>query len=270
MPYYAVKKLHFGDEKDVTRELMVFEKFSGDQKGAEHLIRLLLTYEYKKEYYFVFHWADCNLKELWQEHPQVDTSRGNCHWMINQCVGIATGLRKIHRVTDSFHGEEQANRLPVPSFHKQGGEENWGRHGDIKPENILWFRRQNRLVISDFGLSRFHSEKTKSADPYDSLLGLSPTYRAPECDLRLTINQKYDIWALGCVFLEFLSWFVLDDTIEDFVNVRIDDERGGMIQEDKFFIVVDHKAQVKKSVKEASHFFGSELLPALYRATLPS
>lgn len=105
------------------------------------------------------------------------------------------------------------------------------------------------MVISDFGLSRFHTKHSVSKDPYDSLLGLSPTYRAPECDLRLNINQKYDIWALGCVFLEFLSWFVLDETIEDFVDARIKDE-SGLVEEDKFFIVANKEARVKRSVLE--------------------
>jgi serine/threonine protein kinase len=203
----------------------------------------------------MFHWADSNLKELWKNHPEVDTGSGNCRWLIKQCVGIATSLRRIHRVADSFHGEEQSNSLNVPSSHNQGGDKSWGRHGDIKPENILWFKQRNLLVISDFGLSRFHTKHSKSADPYDSLFGISATYRAPECDLRLNINQKYDIWALGCVFLEFISWFVLDNTIDDFVTARVHDDERGNIQEDKFFTIINDEAKVKDSVLMVSHPF---------------
>ncbi|KAJ4177996.1 hypothetical protein NW767_014966 [Fusarium falciforme] len=43
----------------------------------------------------------------------------------------------------------------------------WGRHGDINPENILWFenydnRQRDHLVISDFGLTQFNSAHSRS------------------------------------------------------------------------------------------------------------
>ncbi len=238
---------------------MVLEKFSGDQNGDDHIVRLLLTYTHKREYYLLFHWADSNLKELWQNYPRVPLNHTNSRWLIKQCLGIAKGLKKIHRVADSFSEKTHGNNLPLPTGDTQGPK-TMGRHGDIKPENILWFERRNRLVISDFGLSRFHSPASVSADPYDSLRGFSPTYRAPELDLRMNINQMYDIWALGCVFLEFISWFLLGDRkdgngIEDFAIARNHDE-SGFITEDKFFDRVGpDQAKVKDAVVEASYCF---------------
>ncbi|KAI8161636.1 Serine/threonine protein kinase [Colletotrichum sp. SAR 10_70] len=51
---------------------------------------------------------------------------------------------------------------------KQGKckEKRWGRHGDIKPENILWFQEYEKikdfLVISDFGLTSFNTTNSRS------------------------------------------------------------------------------------------------------------
>jgi hypothetical protein len=35
------------------------------------------------------------------------------------------------------------------------------------------------------------------------------TYRPPECDLLpMEIRQSFDIWCLGCVYLEFVTWLL--------------------------------------------------------------
>lgn len=82
-----------------------------------------------------------------------------------------------------------------------------GRHGDIKPENILWFQPhglnsdqsafEGKLVISDFGLTEFHRDDTGLVSLMNT--ATSPTYRAPEYDISETISQSYDIWTMGCV-----------------------------------------------------------------------
>ncbi|KAH8901705.1 kinase-like protein, partial [Thozetella sp. PMI_491] len=139
---------------------------------------------------------------------------------------------------------------------------NFGRHGDIKPENILWFHEkgQNRLVITDFGLTRYHSFRSKSNNPYENLEGLTPTYRPPEVDLKMSISPRYDVWALGCVFIQFLSWYLLGDfkTHNTFATDRLteDESLASYVQEDKFFNVLvretnrESYAVVKPSVKK--------------------
>ena len=93
----------------------------------------------------------------------------------------------------------------------------YGRHGDINPGNILWFddedisqeRLKGTLKIADFGQAELNSlqSRTKPRDVANTL-----TYRPPECDklddqAPAPIRQTYDIWCLGCVYLEFITWF---------------------------------------------------------------
>jgi serine/threonine protein kinase len=68
-----------------------------------------------------------------------------------------------------------------------GPKRKYGRHGDIKSENILWYppSEQNprgHLVIADLGLTAFNSTRSRSNIPGESIPP-SPDYRPPECDL---------------------------------------------------------------------------------------
>lgn len=114
----------------------------------------------------------------------------------------------------------------------------YGRHGDLKPENILWFKPYNHqsrfgvLKISDFGLTRFH--RTRSKSHFESV-AVSPTYRPPEYDIAQMVSQSYDIWTLGCVLLEFITWYLRGwEGVEGFSKERTTDDNKE-IPEDVFF-----------------------------------
>lgn len=257
-PYFAVKRLHSHRRDDYQKEVEVLQRFSGKNKGHPHLIRLLLTYRHGENFHMIFRWADGNLRRFWESHPSPKRHQGRATWMLTQCHGIADGLQKIHGSISK--GDLSPN------------DKNTGRHGDIKPENILWFKhhdgRDNHLLISDFGLSRFHSYKSQSEDKPP---GFSPSYRPPECDLSwLTITVKYDIWTLGCLLLEFITWYLLgfEAVNTTFTEARLADEEGWVpnkelrmggdksFVEDKFFITYRDRniigAKLKPSVVTVS------------------
>jgi serine/threonine protein kinase len=180
---------------------------------------------------------------------------------------MAEALKAIHRanITSSDTGKAPENTIL------------FGRHGDIKPENILWFPdemgRQSSmekyvgvLRISDFGLTRFHKEKSRSRIA-TAQIGVSLTYRAPETDLHTVISRAYDIWSLGCVYLEFLTWLVLGWTgVADFGYQRMNENPESHFKDDAFFEVKKErwktKAVVKTTVKEVrSQFFEWKYFP---------
>jgi serine/threonine protein kinase len=80
------------------------------------------------------------------------------------------------------------------------------------------------LKIADFGQAEFNSLKSRTArrDVANTL-----TYRPPECDRLVRneqpiIRQRYDIWCLGCVFLEFVTWVLGGEELqEDFARERM-------------------------------------------------
>ncbi|KAI0469248.1 kinase-like domain-containing protein [Xylaria cf. heliscus] len=268
---FAVKEFRQHHRHLWQDELEVLERFSWERKGHDHLINVLFAYEHKNNGYFlVFPLAEGNLANYWEN---TSSSNKDTYWLIEQCFGIASALSKIHR-----HGS-----MPEKSH---------GRHGDIKPENILWFKGSGqsnhshaRLVVADFTLTRFHKPDTVN-NTIVGQRGFSRTYRAPEADLpsQSAPSQSYDIWSLGCVYLEFISWHLLgvgslgrkgasvgdrghsrrasfhftDDRgqlRETFSTARIheDNQSYNAAREDKFFKVPsksDGSAVVKKSVRQ--------------------
>jgi serine/threonine protein kinase len=72
-------------------------------------------------------------------------------------------------------------------------------HRDLKPENIL-LNHQGVVKICDFGSAKFLNDKLNT--PYI----VSRYYRAPELILACSdYNEKIDVWAIGCIFYEFLK-----------------------------------------------------------------
>jgi len=265
--YFAVKTLHTHRHAEYEREVEVLQRFSGGNEGHPHLIRLLLAYQHEKKHHMIFPWANGNLRDFWESIKLPNRTKELACWMLSQFHGISEGLREIHGNGNELNPNDRST----------------GRHGDIKAENILWIENhndsKNHLLICDFGLSRFHSVKSQSEDRAP---GCSPSYRPPECDLyHLRISVKYDIWTLGCLLLEFLTWYLLGwDAVEGtFSDARMRDEgwtRGvpltrpdkddsKWLYEDKFFRQQQDgnlvSAQLKPSVIAVSPSFSFGLTP---------
>jgi serine/threonine protein kinase len=96
------------------------------------------------------------------------------------------------------------------------------RHGDLKPQNILHFKKndddtnrsegEGTLVIADVGASKFHRDVTNMRNVATNTTSTTASYEAPEAesDRREGVprRRRYDMWSLGCMFLEFTIWLV--------------------------------------------------------------
>lgn len=217
-----------------------------------HLISLLATYEQFNVYYLIFPCAQGDLNVFWSKlKPKPSFDLDTIKWVAEQCKGIAYGLLKIHNYRTS------KSRF---SSHEQ----RWGRHGDLKPENILWFSNGNggTLKISDFGLAEYSTVHSRSYKP-KSRVAASMSYRPPECDLDGgLIGRSYDIWTLGCLYLEFITWLLGGwDYVRIFERKRMswDSMWGEGMHTDTFFELVKCKnstkfaARVKPAVKEVRY-----------------
>lgn len=84
------------------------------------------------------------------------------------------------------------------------------RHGDIKPENILLFTEggyMGTLRLADVGLAKIHElATTQRIREYLHTGTNEATLRYVAPQFGDVISRKSDVWALGCVFLEFLIW----------------------------------------------------------------
>jgi serine/threonine protein kinase len=225
-------------------------------KNHPHLIKLLATYRQKQCYHLMFPYADANLKKYWEDRPTPSFDRDTVLWSLKQMTGIANGLLLIHKFTVTFPlkvagaADGQGNvRLPKGvKLSVTPGEEMYGRHGDIKPENVLWFSKTSNttdrmgvLQIADFGLGRFHGRDSRSGVNPDGVMS-SLTYEPPECKLREPVSRAYDIWSLGCLYLEYITWLLKGNKyIETFSDFRGEDNPSTGINDDNFFTITTNR-----------------------------
>lgn len=253
--YFALKKLNTNNEEEFNMELssLLFsmDKSSG-KTASKHLIQLLATFEVIDPYsdtkcptyYLLFDWAEGNLPQFWKvKEKEYVGNKNHCLWMSQQFHEICLALQSVHN-------EREKTLMKFindnPEVDSSVGPNNvhdlYGRHGDIKPDNFLWFRPEKSselLALSDFGLGRLHTQVSRSnQNPKD--IARTATYIAPEFDLKDgRVSRASDIYSLGCVFLEYVTWFLLgyDSVINDFPNRRNDKDVYPGWESDKFFMI---------------------------------
>lgn len=224
-----------------------------------HLVRLLASYKYRGSYHLVFPYATENLRGYWYRRREPWLQAHTTRWSFEQMRGITAGLDVIHNI---FHtprplGSSLEEGYSKPLFVKTQ-EVKFGRHGDIKPENILWMNefectsKDGILQIADMGLGQFHRLESRSQVNPSTVAG-SPTYMPPEVILQQPISRAFDIWSLGCVFLEFCTWLIEGvKGLETFCDGRLALDSTGLLLSDSFFEIHLSEASGKReaAVKE--------------------
>ncbi|CAH0003171.1 unnamed protein product [Clonostachys byssicola] len=189
----AVKTLHANANLFTNVDKFYDKERTTLQKMAElkhdHLIKAISAYKKGPDKYFLFPWArGGNLRQIWAQES--NSTEGNVvSWALEQMVGLTEGISALHK--------EKV------------------RHGDLKPENILFFpedieghRFSGPLVIADVGLAKFHEDYTVNRQERTTTNSRTICYEPPELtiDKEKPVSRKYDLWSLGCIFLEFLIW----------------------------------------------------------------
>ncbi|KAK4201044.1 kinase-like domain-containing protein, partial [Triangularia verruculosa] len=195
---FALKKLIAESEDEFNREREALAKIQS--LGHDHLINLTASFRRGQfEFYFVFPWAEGgDLRHFW-EQPTSQFGEHVSTWALGQMYGVAEAIKKMHMPLNSYEGTEE-----------------YGRHGDLRPENILVFRSDGdssigKLRITDAGLARFHQKITNERTAGTTTTSGSIEYAPPESleeGEGVKRSQKYDMWSLGCIFLEFVIWVV--------------------------------------------------------------
>jgi len=147
----------------------------------------------------MFEAADRDLEGLWlsKEWQAAKSLTVNystiSRWVAQQCLGITNDLRKLH----VLHGI----------------------HGNIAPENILHFGSWDYHAVSDpytvheqlrvLQLSGFGASSLDSTPSQVKRYIRFRNYLAPEMEIiPSTQTTLTDVWNLGCLFLDFVTWMV--------------------------------------------------------------
>ncbi|KAJ8128961.1 hypothetical protein O1611_g4672 [Lasiodiplodia mahajangana] len=186
-----------------------------NQQAPQHdrIVPLLTAFKFGDGFHLIFPYAtDGDLHNLWRTFNVSDDNHGihwySPRWLLTQCCGIAEALVAMHQPNLND------NARWVPQL-----------HADIKSNNILCFRDARNefcLKLADFGISRTASD--------DLTLDCSHvehtnTYRPPEYDTEERISLKYDVWSLGCLYLEFITWAISGyNAIDTFSRQRLSEK----------------------------------------------
>jgi serine/threonine protein kinase len=161
-----------------------------------HLIRAIAYYKKGNKHCVIFPWAERGtLREFWKKPPP-KLDRRYLEWAFKQFCGLAGAVERLHHSQ-----KDQATR-----------------HGDLKPENILCFagngsnssRDECTLVITDVGLSKCHDKLTEHRRDATNTHSGTIMYEPPETELqpKQPRSRRYDVWSLGCIYLEFVVWLL--------------------------------------------------------------
>ncbi|KAF2099468.1 kinase-like protein [Rhizodiscina lignyota] len=189
---FARKELHantpykrFKAERD---NLVAVKKLQDD-----HLVKIVMAYRHGDVFNFIFPLAKTNLHRYLRDpeyRPYLGARSFIDHPLWQQLLGLAQGLYKVQ------HFEEDSSAHEHSRF---------GYHFDLKPSNIL-VEESERLVITDFGQAVFKLAKDSTTSRVVGMGG-TEAYAPPELDdIEKGLNRKYDIWSLGCIFIEVLTF----------------------------------------------------------------
>lgn len=239
-------------------------KFIDDTRNLKHhhLVKCFASWKFGAKYHMIYELASCNLEEFIQKknHSRENPALSNA-WLIKQMCGLAGALRVIHTQEEEENETPNDNMLGVPKAAKSVRSRSGYIH-DIKPENILVFLYEGPMYwfrLSDFSCAKVVDFITSiSGQHMNSHLTTSktgtPDYRPPE-SMKGETSRPYDLWSLGCVYLELLIWF-----LQGYLALQtFREDRGGLVRpggaEDEAFYYTDEvgpnpKVQLRPTVVE--------------------
>lgn len=77
-------------------------------------------------------------------------------------------------------------------------------HRDIKPANIAWSEKNQRIILTDFGIARIENIEATQSTLVGQVLG-TPKYMSPEQILGKHIDGRTDLFSLGVVLYQLVT-----------------------------------------------------------------
>ncbi|KAL9605635.1 MAG: hypothetical protein Q9179_001175 [Wetmoreana sp. 5 TL-2023] len=156
-----------------------------------NIIQLLAAYSYHDKYHLVFPRAQGGSLKRLLDGAIPPMGLDSTETMMVAVAGLSSAICAMHDL--SFDSTSLI-----------------GCHRDLKPDNILL--NNSDLLLADFGLSRFKPSDESSRSDFQQGQG---EYLAPECEdldfnefKRRRIGRSSDIWSLGCILLELLTYLL--------------------------------------------------------------
>lgn len=160
----------------------------------------ITSWSQSEEHFILYPEARYNLRQFMQDVDRVGFTKDEVLWFLRQLRSLALAIDHVHHLKHPTN----TDRSPREDAY-------WGCHFDIKPENILVFEKvpgyHSRFKITDFGVGIFHAAGNKGKHSVlTSEAHGTVTYFAPDKESSGNVSRPFDMWALGCVYLELMLW----------------------------------------------------------------
>lgn len=220
------------------------KEIKGNKFAPQHdrIVPLLAAFEHQGIYNLVFPWASGqSLHDLCKKFDPVyfqgkrETATWfSPQWVLGECFGLADALAHVHGLVNTGSSRE----APQAQI-----------HADLKLENVLCFALAPDdptaglvLKLADFGEAELVGQDGIVMQVAGRVAHIK-TYRPPEYSHDGLLTLTYDIWCLGCLFLDFITWALLGyDGVEEFQRARREEQEDpditgdlGQVFEDTFF-----------------------------------
>ncbi|KAK3326797.1 heterokaryon incompatibility protein-domain-containing protein [Apodospora peruviana] len=163
-----------------------------NQLGKKHIIRFLTAFHRTnksagdEDYCLMFEWADGGtLRTLWREYPRPELTPAL----------VKAAVVQLHGLLDALSGAHYPATNGKP-YQPDG--KNY-RHGDLKLENILWFKGQREgegalgtLKVADWGLAKGHVINTEHRTNKTSAEFGTRRYEPPESET----GEGFIVWLM--------------------------------------------------------------------------
>ncbi|KAG8527748.1 uncharacterized protein KY384_007902 [Bacidia gigantensis] len=186
-----------------------------------NIVRLLASYSYGGEHYFLFSALDMNLEEFLEMETPVARFEHSITFYA-ALEGLASALRHTH----NLHLEGNRHGIDFDGV---------GYHHDLRPANILV--SSETFILADFGLGKF---KTADLPSQTRWKAGTDDYLAPECmDENLVhqnVGRAIDVWAFGCLIVEVITYMKEGArSLKDFRQSRLSPGRDPQWSDHSFF-----------------------------------
>jgi serine/threonine protein kinase len=210
-----------------------------NQLDHSHIMKSIAAIRRGASRYFMFPWAEDNLREYWKSKPTQSPDPELICEAVGQLRGLADALDRLHNwqggrpISSETYQTVKINVDPADDTAEQTIDEDdlaayrnpmsqeSIRHGDLKPDNILRFpdcdRRIGTLKLGDMGLAKRHVAATEKRPDTSTRYG-TRRYEGPEAmSARQGRSRLYDLWSMGCITFEFIIWLLYGmDALEEF------------------------------------------------------
>jgi serine/threonine protein kinase len=170
------------------------------QYSHENIAGHIASWSQADQHFILYPKAAYNLRSFILEVEPFTLKAPVMMWFFKQLRGLAEAIDHVHGIKKRPSQSDNSEADTIE-----------GCHHHIKPENILVFGRvpdkDLTFKIADFGAGDFHPglKDAKRRQQYSKTRG-TETYFAPDMEMYENATRSFDMWALGCVFLELHLW----------------------------------------------------------------